>query len=539
MSNKEEKKVLFKIRNLKKYFPLKKKSLFDRGPGEYVHANESISLDIYQGETLGLVGESGCGKSTFGRTLLQIYDQTEGTTLYYGKTIEQTAPAYMADMIKKIPSQFPKYHKELDELNEIYKGLEEADTDEKRAELNEKAMFKRREIEEDYLNMIRIAGGLLASDDLNKVSSMLKEKYDILKQRAAVLTSLEEIEQKTQMRSRTWDEYYAYLEKNPKYKELQNQKEAKSKEIEAKDAIIEDFRKTLESKDKFDELEALRDDGIDLSELNNEEMRSLRKDLQMIFQDPYGSLDTKMTVGNIIGEGVLGHELFKSRKEEGYNEYIRETMEKCGLAPYFLHRYPHQFSGGQRQRIGIARALALKPSFIVCDEAVSALDVSIQSQIINLLQDLKDENNLTYLFITHDLSVVKYISDRIGVMYLGVLVELCESERIFENPLHPYTSALLRAIPRTDVDQGQELQIIEGDIPSAVKPPKGCRFHTRCEYAMDICAQFEPELKEREEGHFVACHLLDVSEEEKQKAYEKNKAEKAKKEEELEEMSAI
>lgn len=539
MSNKEEKKVLFKIRNLKKYFPLKKKSLFDRGPGEYVHANESISLDIYQGETLGLVGESGCGKSTFGRTLLQIYDQTEGTTLYYGKTIEQTAPAYMADMIKKIPSQFPKYHKELDELNEIYKGLEEADTDEKRAELNEKAMFKRREIEEDYLNMIRIAGGLLASNDLNKVSSMLKEKYDILKQRAAVLTSLEEIEQKTQMRSRTWDEYYAYLEKNPKYKELQNQKEAKTKEIEAKDAIIEDFRKTLESKDKFDELEALRDDGIDLSELNNEEMRALRKDLQMIFQDPYGSLDTKMTIGNIIGEGVLGHELFKSRKEEGYNEYIRETMEKCGLAPYFLHRYPHQFSGGQRQRIGIARALALKPSFIVCDEAVSALDVSIQSQIINLLQDLKDENNLTYLFITHDLSVVKYISDRIGVMYLGVLVELCESERIFENPLHPYTSALLRAIPRTDVDQGQELQIIEGDIPSAVKPPKGCRFHTRCEYAMDICAQFEPELKEREEGHFVACHLLDVSEEEKQKAYEKNKAEKAKKEEELEEMSAI
>lgn len=539
MSNKEEKKVLFKIRNLKKYFPLKKKSLFDRGPGEYVHANESISLDIYQGETLGLVGESGCGKSTFGRTLLQIYDQTEGTTLYYGKTIEQTAPAYMADMIKKIPSQFPKYHKELDELNEIYKGLEEADTDEKRAELNEKAMFKRREIEEDYLNMIRIAGGLLASDDLNKVSSMLKEKYDILKQRAAVLTSLEEIEQKTQMRSRTWDEYYAYLDKNPKYKELQNQKEAKTKEIEAKDAIIEDFRKTLESKDKFDELEVLRDDGIDLSELNNEEMRALRKDLQMIFQDPYGSLDTKMTVGNIIGEGVLGHELFKSRKEEGYNEYIRETMEKCGLAPYFLHRYPHQFSGGQRQRIGIARALALKPSFIVCDEAVSALDVSIQSQIINLLQDLKDENNLTYLFITHDLSVVKYISDRIGVMYLGVLVELCESERIFENPLHPYTSALLRAIPRTDVDQGQELQIIEGDIPSAVKPPKGCRFHTRCEYAMDICAHFEPELKEREEGHFVACHLLDVSEEEKQKAYEKNKAEKAKKEEELEEMSAI
>ena len=533
------KKVLFKIKNLKKYFPLKKKSIFDRGPGEYVHANESITLDIYEGETLGLVGESGCGKSTFGRTLLQIYDQTEGTTLYYGKTIEDMAPAYMLDMIKKIPSQFPKYHKELDELNEIYRSLDEADTDEKRAELNEKAMFKRREIEENYLNMVRIAGGLLASDDLNKVSTMLKEKYDILKQRALILADIEEDEQKTQMRSRTWGEYDNHLAKDPKYKELLAKKDAKTKEIEEKDKEIEAYRNTLREKDRFFELEELRDDGIDLSELNDEEMRGLRKDLQMIFQDPYGSLDTKMTVGNIIGEGVLGHKLFKSRKEEGYNEYIKETMEKCGLAPYFLHRYPHQFSGGQRQRIGIARALALKPSFIVCDEAVSALDVSIQSQIINLLQDLKDANNLTYLFITHDLSVVKYISDRIGVMYLGVLVELADSEKIFANPLHPYTKALLRAIPRTDVDKGQELQVIEGDIPSAVKPPKGCRFHTRCEYAMDICKNFEPELKEREGGHFVACHLLDVSEEEKEKAYEKNKRLKAEKEEELEEMSAL
>ena len=236
-------------------------------------------------------------------------------------------------------------------------------------------------------------------------------------------------------------------------------------------------------------------------------MREMRKDLQMIFQDPYGSLDSKMTVGNIIGEGVLGHDLFKSRKDKGYNEYIQETMEKCGLAPYFLHRYPHQFSGGQRQRIGIARALALKPSFIVCDEAVSALDVSIQSQIINLLQDLKDQNNLTYLFITHDLSVVKYISDRIGVMYLGVLVELASTEQIFDNPSHPYTKALLQAIPRTDVDQGQELQTIEGDIPSAVNPPTGCRFHTRCQYAMDICKTYQPQLKDYGNGHYVACLL--------------------------------
>lgn len=539
MENKENKKVLFKVRNLKKYFPLKKKSIFDKGAGEYVHANESISLDIYQGETLGLVGESGCGKSTFGRTLLQIYDQTEGTTLYYGKTTEELAPEYMLDMIKKIPSKFPNYHKELEDLNKIYADLEKATSDEERAALNEKAMFKRREIEEDYLNMIRIAGGLLTSKDLSKVSDILKDKYQVLKQRANVIKDIEEIEQKTQMRSRTWEEYDNNLAADPKYKELIGKKDSLTKKVEAKDKDIDAFRATLSSNKNFNELEELRDDGIDLSELNAEEMRGLRKDLQMIFQDPYGSLDTKMTVGNIIGEGVLGHNLFKSRKEKGYNEYIRETMEKCGLAPYFLHRYPHQFSGGQRQRIGIARALALKPTFIVCDEAVSALDVSIQSQIINLLQDLKDQNNLTYLFITHDLSVVKYISDRIGVMYLGVLVELSESERIFENPLHPYSKALLRAIPRTDVDQGQELQTIEGDIPSAVKPPKGCRFHTRCEYAMDICSQYEPELKEAEPGHFVACHLMDVSEEEKQRAYDKNKSEKKALDQKLEEMSAI
>ncbi|MBP2016369.1 oligopeptide/dipeptide ABC transporter ATP-binding protein [Anaerococcus degeneri] len=538
MENKD-KKVLFKIRNLKKYFPLKKKGFFNKGPGEYVHANESISIDIYEGETLGLVGESGCGKSTFGRTLLQIYEQTEGTTLYYGKTLEELAPEYMGKMIGKIPSKFPNYHKELEELNKIYEDLEKSETDEDRAMNNEKAMFKRRAIEEEYLNMIRIAGGLLASDDLGKVANLLNGEYQVLKERAKVYTAIEEFEQKSQMMVRTWDDYYKILDEDPKYKELKNKADEITKRVEEKRVEIEAYRDTLRVKEGFDELESQLDTGIDLSELNKEEMRQLRKDLQMIFQDPYGSLDTKMTVGNIIGEGVLGHDLFKSRNEKGYNEYIQETMEKCGLAPYFLHRYPHQFSGGQRQRIGIARALALKPSFIVCDEAVSALDVSIQSQIINLLQDLKEQNNLTYLFITHDLSVVKYISDRIGVMYLGVMVELTDSEKIFENPLHPYTKALLQAIPRTDVDQGQELAIIEGDIPSAVRPPKGCRFHTRCEYAMDICAHFEPELKDVGDGHFVACHLMDVSEEEKERAHAKVMAERAKLDKELEEISAI
>ena len=539
MENTKDKKVLFKIRNLKKYFPLKKKGLFNKGPSSYVHANESISIDIYEGETLGLVGESGCGKSTFGRTLLQIYDQTEGTTLYYGKTLEDVAPAYMGTMIKNIPSQFPSYATANDELNAIYNELENAADDEARAAANEKAMFKRREIEEKYLNMIRISGGLLVSEDLNKVQALLDDYYKSLKERAKVINDIEVFEQKLQMRSRQWDEYYDHRDNDPRYKELIAKRSKLSKAVGEKYNNIEAYRDTLKDKEGFEELESQRDNGIDLSELNDDEMREMRKDLQMIFQDPYGSLDTKMTVGNIIGEGVLGHDLFKSRKDKGYNEYIQETMEKCGLAPYFLHRYPHQFSGGQRQRIGIARALALKPSFIVCDEAVSALDVSIQSQIINLLQDLKDQNNLTYLFITHDLSVVKYISDRIGVMYLGVLVELASTEQIFDNPSHPYTQALLQAIPRTDVDQGQELQTIEGDIPSAVNPPAGCRFHTRCQYAMDICKTYQPQLKDYGNCHYVACHLMEVNEEEKQKAFEENKAIKEKVEHNLEEMSYL
>ena len=245
---------------------------------------------------------------------------------------------------------------------------------------------------------------------------------------------------------------------------------------------------------------------IDLKKLSKEEMRVLRKDLQLIFQDPYSSLNPRMTVGQIIGEGLVSHGVFK-RGDPAMRDYIFKVMEDCGLATYMFGRYPHQFSGGQRQRIGIARSLALNPAFVVCDEAVSALDVSIQSQILNLLSDLKEKQNLTYLFITHDLSVVKYISDRIGVMYLGNMVERAPTEELFANTLHPYTEALLSAIPVVDEEDKRERILLEGDIPSPVNPPSGCKFHTRCRYCQQKCKEEVPEWTDVGNNHYVACHF--------------------------------
>ena len=229
-----------------------------------------------------------------------------------------------------------------------------------------------------------------------------------------------------------------------------------------------------------------------------------RRRAQMVFQDPYSSLNPRMTVGDIVAEPIDVHKLCQTRQERA--ERVHELLQTVGLSGEQATRYAHEFSGGQRQRIGIARSLAVKPKFVVCDEAVSALDVSIQSQIINLLADLKEQSNLTYLFITHDLSVVKYISDRIGVMYLGNMVELANTQELFDHPLHPYTEALMAAIPTTDVEENRELRILEGDIPSPVNPPQGCKFHTRCAHCTEICKHAVPEWKEMAPGHFVACH---------------------------------
>ena len=357
---------LLSIVDLKKYFPLPKSSLFQK-QRPYLRANEGITLDIEKGETFGLVGESGCGKSTFGRTLLHLYKPTSGQVLYYGKTAAGFAPKY-----------------------------------------------------------------------------------------------------------------------------LQKEKQNSTQKDETEGA------------------------GIDLTRLTAKEMRFLRRDLQIIFQDPYSSLDPRMTLGQIIEEGVATHKIYKRGSAE-MRRYVAETVEKCGLQSYMLHRYPHQFSGGQRQRICIARALAVKPKFVVCDECVSALDVSIQSQILNLLSDLKEKEGLTYLFISHDLSVVRYVSDRIGVMYLGQIVELGSARDVFETPLHPYTIALISAIPTTEQNKDATKIILKEGIPNPVSPPKGCPFHTRCFMAQECCQRIPAPYVEVKKGHFVACHFAKMPTEEKRK----------------------
>ena len=330
-------KILLEVQDLKKYFPVKG----TKGPG--VQAVESVSLFIHRGETLGLVGESGCGKTTLGRTILRLHEPTSGKIIYDGETIFE----------------------------------------------------------------------------------------------------------------RTLD--------------------AAGKPVGQKVAV---------------------------------NMLPYRRKMQIIFQDPSASLDPRMTVGEIIGEALDIHKLYGSKQER--TDRIKELLGQVGLNTEHANRYPHEFSGGQQQRVGIARALAVKPEFIVCDEPISALDVSIQSQVVNMLEDMQQDLGLTYLFIAHDLSVVRHISNRIGVMYLGCLVELAESYELNRHPLHPYTKTLLSAVPVPDpeVSRSRQRIVLEGDIPSPMNPPTGCRFHTRCPYATDKCKQAVPEFKEHAPGHWAACHLL-------------------------------
>ncbi len=500
-----DKPVLFKITNLKQHFPLKKKGL-------YVKANDGINLNIYDGETLGLVGESGCGKSTLGRTLLRLYDPTDGKIMYYGRLLTDFAPAYMEDTINKLPHYKEQMLSAQKELNRKQAEVDKLTTEEQYKHAEELISLKRK-AHNAMLDITNIIGGLASLDNLSPVSTVYEKLYSASKKKRELV--LKRRDEQIDLN----DSRYRLEQENkdtPAVREQIKSKEASLETLEKEIALADDQIKAVQQEIEalraphlndlvFQEMDEHWDTGVDISRLSYDEMRSLRVDMQLIFQDPYSSLNPRMTVGQIISEGMKAHKLFK-RNDDRVKESVLKVMENCGLAPYFLHRYPHQFSGGQRQRIGIARSLALHPKFVVCDEAVSALDVSIQSQIINLLQDLKEQENLTYLFITHDLAVVKYISDRIAVMYLGVIVELADTADIFACPMHPYTEALLSAIPTADDNEKRELVVLEGDIPSPVNPPKGCKFHTRCKYATEICTMVEPEFVEITPNHFVACH---------------------------------
>ena len=358
--------TLLEVQDLKMYFPVTAGLLLKRKVAD-IKAVDGITFSVREGETLGLVGESGCGKSTTGRAILQLYRPTAGNVLL-------SPPRYTSHIVA--------HHEDAGE-----EAAEQAALD------------------ADSSNGARGGG-----------------------------------------------------------------------------------------------------DAVDLTTLSGRNLRAYRRQMQMIFQDPYASLNPRMSVGSIVAEPMVIHGLQRGRRKER----VRELLETVGLNPYFASRYPHEFSGGQRQRIGVARALAVEPAFIVADEPVSALDVSIQAQIINLLEDLQSDFGLTYLFIAHDLSVVRHISHRIAVMYLGKIVELAPSDELYENPLHPYTQALISAVPIPDpaVERRRERLILTGDVPNPIAPPPGCNFHTRCPIAIDVCREEDPEWREIGTEHYVRCHRV-------------------------------
>ena len=501
-----DKKVLLRISNLKQYFPLK--------GGRFVKANDGITLDIYEGETFGLVGESGCGKSTLGRTILQLYHQTYGRTMYYGRSLDDLAPKYVIDTVKNLKSRRTKLREleqKRDKLEAEYAKLSEKEQYAKHGELD----TARKLAEDALLDITKIVGGFLVVDNLDPVIAAYSKDYAI----AHNLSSMEEKRQELQVDVDDAEYAKKTAEKagksakdgqlqraQEKLKQCDDQIAALRAQLDAGRQEIEALRAPYANDPEFQKYEAYRDDGIDLARLEYNEMRRLRRDMQLIFQDPYSSLNPRMSVGQIISEGMQAHNMIK-KKDARMQEMVLKIMDDCGLAPYFLHRFPHQFSGGQRQRIGIARALATRPKFVVCDEAVSALDVSIQAQVINTFEELQQKLGISYLFIAHDLLVVQHISKRIAVMYLGRIVETAESDEIINHPQHPYTQSLISAIPIPDPDIAKTRHRIplEGDVPSPMNMPSGCPFRTRCRYATERCAKECPSLQETAPGHSIAC----------------------------------
>ena len=519
----EHRPALIELNKLKKYFPVKR--------GVNLKALEDVSLKIYEGEKFGVVGESGCGKSTLGRVILQLYRQTSGACVYHGKSIEEVAPKYIEkeiDNLLNYQKKADEYYKkavELDkkiaELDEKIEALSDHGTKQEVAKRRkvtqerDKLAFQSKEYKKDASRQLRegsrTVGSLILSAKLPEIQQLYKQAYN------ATVRAGEYVKDYNKYHA----EYSEMLTKGekPTQEVMDKMREASENTKKCRDEALTCKAKALSMRRQdilpitercLDEeyqhkLDRNYETGINLAKLTNKEMRSLRRDMQMIFQDPAASLDPRKTVGKAIEEVF---EIHTDYGKEMRKECTMKLLEDVGLKREQYYSYPHQLSGGQKQRVGIARAIALNPKFVVLDESVSALDVSVQAQILQLLEDLKQRQHLTYFLITHNLGVVKHFCDRVMVMYLGGVCELAESKELFRKPLHPYTKSLLKAVPRPTVRENYEEEtVLEGEVPSAINPPKGCTFHTRCSECMEICKKVKPTLQEVEPGRFVACHL--------------------------------
>ncbi len=567
----EQRKPLLQLRKLKKHFPV------DRN--RVLKAVEDVSFTVYEGEKFGVVGESGCGKSTLGRTILQLYEASGGSCVYYGKSIQELNPRYIQDEIDKLKDYQKKagdyYQKSLAidaETEKLRAQTADLDPDGNKSDETKyirlrkevaKKEFESKELRKDASRQLRegsrTVGSLILCKDIDKIAELFtKAENEVRAVHQTVLKHnkiVNQIEQNEVLldQKANVDKWIADLEAKPSLNdqeefELADLKVIKKNtasldtaklqaEIEALKPQAEQLKAEIEEHGRIEmgyrneafekyrgkdilplteltmdpayqaKLDRNYETGINLGKLTKQEMRSIRPDLQMVFQDPAASLDPRQSVGKAVEEVLQIH---TNMSKDLRREKTLSLLHQVDLKAEHYYSYPNSLSGGMKQRVGIARAIALDPSFIVLDEAVSALDVSVQAQILQLLNRLQEEKNLTYLFITHDLGVVKHFCDRVMVMYLGRVCELSSCDDLFKKPLHPYTQSLLDAVPRMRLNQEEnDEEILQGEVPSPINPPSGCPFHTRCKKCMDICKETMPKYREVEPGRFVACHLYD------------------------------
>ena len=523
-----EQTALLELKKLKKYFPVRR--------GVSIKAVEDVTFTIYQGEKFGVVGESGCGKSTLGRVILQLYPQTSGAAIYYGRTLEEVGPKYLEHEVSmlmeyqtkasgfyqkslELDRQAAALQKEKDALSALGVTNREVKKEIRLSKKISRLEFRSKELRKDASRHLRegsrTVGSLILCKDLPKVKELFQKANKEISLAASYNKTLQTMEQHYEHLELAGKADPAIRQRIEDIRSKAGEHVARAKafrqqawdEYHGRD-ILPITELTLDPAYQA-KLDGNYETGINLGKLTRNEMRRIRREMQMIFQDPAASLDPRQTVGKSIEEVfVINSDLTPVARKER----TMALLEEVGLKREHYYSYPHTLSGGQKQRVGIARAIALDPKFVVLDESVSALDVSVQAQILQLLNELSRKKGLTYFFITHDLGVVKHFCDRIVVMYLGSMCEIAASKDLFRRPLHPYTESLLAAVPRLRVGEHSTELVLEGDVPSAMNPPKGCPFHTRCAKCMDVCSEKKPVPREIEPGHIVACHLYDHEE---------------------------